>query len=106
MATPDPFPEPPKPDDAESSAARDRATIEAGRRKGGAAGAVLAGAMVAMRDLLEGPPKEEIPIEVEASSQPHDVDKDGVAVQVGEVDVASPPLERKDPLPRPKRRRS
>jgi hypothetical protein len=113
MATPDPFPEPP-PDDAGAGTdvdaagppmSSDRAVIEAGRRKGGAAGAVLAGAMVAMRDLLEGPPKEEIPIEVEASSQPVDVDKDGVAVQVGDVDVAAPALERKVPLPRAKRRR-
>ena len=114
--TPDPFTEPPTPDEVDvdaahvdsgdSAASRDRAAIEAGRRKGGAAGAVLAGAMVAMRDVLEGPPKEEIPIEVEASSQPHDVDKDGVAVQVGEVDVAAPALERKAPLPRAKRRRS
>jgi hypothetical protein len=109
MATRDPFPEPPPPEDpADDPAApvtRDRAAIEAGRRKGGAAGAALAGAMLAMRDLLEGPVKEEIPIEVEASSQPLDVDRDGVEVQVGDVDVAAPPLERKEPLPTAKRRR-
>jgi hypothetical protein len=106
MATRDPFPEPPPDDGPEAApATKDRAAIEAGRRKGGAAGAALAGAMLAMRDLLEGPVKEEIPIEVESSSEPHDVDRDGVEVQVGDVDVASPPLERKDPLPTAKRRR-
>ena len=39
--------------------------IEAGRRKGGVAGAAMAGAMLALRDDLEGPTKEEIPIELE-----------------------------------------
>jgi hypothetical protein len=108
MPIPDPFREPPPVGDTVDDPARvrrDRAAIEAGRRKGGAAGAVLAGAMVAMRDVLEGPPKEEIPIEVEASGQPHDLERDGVEVTVGDVGVAAPPLERRDPLPAASRRR-
>jgi hypothetical protein len=72
--------------------------VEAGRRKGGAAGAALAGAMLAMRDVLEGPKKEEIPIEVEASGEPHDVDRDGVRVDVDGVGVAAPALERREPV--------
>jgi hypothetical protein len=85
--------------DARSSA------IAAGRRKGGAAGAAMAGAMLAMRDLLEGPPKEELPFEIEASGQPHDLDRDGVDVTVGETAVSAPPLARRDPLPAPRARR-
>ena len=37
-------------------------------------------------------------VTVEASSDPHDIDKDGVDVTVGEVDVAAPPLERLAPI--------
>ena len=100
-------------DDASAIADRDRriadarlSTIEAGRRKGGVAGAAMAGAMLALRDIYEGPTKEEIPIEVEASGDPHDLDRDGVDMSVDGVDVSAPPLERKDPLPVPKARRS
>ena len=62
-------------------------SIEAGRRKGGVAGAAMAGAMLALRDIYEGPTKEEIPIEVEASGEPHDLDRDGVDLTVDGVDV-------------------
>jgi hypothetical protein len=83
-----------------------RAAMESGRRRGGAAGAMLAGAMVAMRDILEEKPKQEIPIEVEAAGEPHDVDRDGVQLAVGEVEVSAPALERIEPLaPPPKRKR-
>ena len=82
-----------------------RAAAEAGRRRGGVAGAALAGAMLGLRDALEGKPKEEIPIEVEASGEPHDVDRDGVHVEVDGVDVAAPALERKPPVTTPKGRR-
>jgi hypothetical protein len=81
-------------------------SIEAGRRKGGVAGAAMAGAMLALRDIYEGPTKEEIPIEVEASGEPHDVDRHGVDLTVAGVGVNAPPLERKDPLPVPRVRRS
>jgi hypothetical protein len=102
-----------EPDDASAIADRERriadartSSIEAGRRKGGMAGAAMAGAMLALRDIYEGPTKEEIPIEVEASGEPHNVDKDGVDLTVDGIDVSSPALERKDPLPAPKARRS
>lgn len=72
--------------------------IEAGRRKGGAAGAAMAGAMLAVAEIYEGPPKEDAPVTVEASSDPHDIDRDGVDVTVGEVGVSAPALERLDPL--------
>jgi len=72
--------------------------IEAGRRKGGAAGAAMAGAMLAVAEIYEGPPKEDAPVTVEASSDPNDIDQDGVEVTVGDVDVSAPPLERLDPV--------
>jgi len=83
----------------EARLAEQRASsIEAGRRKGGAAGAAMAGAMLAVAEIYEGPPKEDAPVTVEASSDPNDIDKDGVDVTVGDVDVAAPPLERLDPV--------
>ncbi len=72
------------------------AAIEAGRRKGGVAGAAMAGAMLAVNEIVEGPPKDDAPVTVEASSDPHDLDTDGFEATVGETDVAAPPLE---PLP-------
>jgi hypothetical protein len=66
----------------------------------------MAGAMLALRDIYEGPTKEEIPIEVEASGEPYDLERDGVDLTVEGVDVSAPPLERLDPLPAPKARRS
>ena len=99
-------------DDPSAISSRDRriaearaSSIEAGRRKGGVAGAAMAGAMLALRDIYEGPTKEEIPIEVEASGEPYDLDRDGVDLSVDGVGVNAPPLERKDPLPVPKARR-
>jgi hypothetical protein len=75
-----------------------RSAIEAGRRKGGVAGAAMAGAMLAVADVYEGPRKDDAPVTVEASGEPDDVDRDGIDVTVGDVGVASPPLERLDPV--------
>ena len=69
-----------------------RSAIEAGRRKGGLAGAAMAGAMLAVSEIYEGPKKDDKPVTVEASSDPDDVDRDGIGVQVGEVEVEAPPL--------------
>lgn len=83
----------------EEQLAEQRASaIEAGRRKGGVAGAAMAGAMMAVAEIYEGPPKEDAPVTVEASSDPTDIDSDGVEVTVGEVDVSAPALERVDPV--------
>ncbi len=80
-------------------------SIEAGRRKGGAAGAAMAGAMLAVAEIYEGPPKDDAPVTVEASSDPHDVDRDGIDMTVEGTDVESPPLDRVDPIRPGKRRR-
>ena len=79
--------------------------IAAGRRKGGVAGAAMAGAMLAVAEIYEGPPKEDAPVTVEASSDPTDIDRDGVDVTVGEVDVSAPALERIDPVVGDQRKR-
>ena len=76
----------------ERSAQIRQSSIEAGRRKAGVAGAALAGSMLALRDIYEGPPKDEIPIEIEASGAPHDIDRDGITLTVDGVEVQAPPL--------------
>ena len=73
-------------------------SIEAGRRKGGLAGAAMAGAMLAVNEIVEGPKKDDKPVTVEASSDPDDIDRDGIALEVGEVGVEAPALERIDPI--------
>jgi len=83
--------------EAQTAAARS-AAIAAGRRKGGVAGAALAGAMFAVAEIYEGPRKEKSSVVVEASSDPKDLDADGLEVTVGEVSVATPALERLEPV--------
>ena len=72
--------------------------IEAGRRKAGLAGAAMAGAMFAIAEIYEGPKKDDKPVTVEASSDPEDVDRDGIAVAVGDVEVGAPALPVLDPV--------
>lgn len=84
--------------DEEWLAERRISAIEAGRRKGGLAGAALAGAMVIAADIYDGPPKDDRPITIEASSDPIDVDKDGIDVTVGDVEVHAPAQERMPPV--------
>ena len=81
---------------------------EAPRRRK-TASAVLAGALFAVRDVVEGKPKkEEIPIVVDAPDEPTDVDTDGIDVRLGGDAYVAPPL---PPTPkgrarvRPRRRR-
>ena len=83
-------------------AARDQAMRERGRRIGGAAGAALAGAMIAIRDVYEGPPKDEGSVVVDSPTEPEDVDRDGVALAAEEVggahDIAVPAQPRRAPI--------
>lgn len=76
----------------EAEAARRLSMIQAGRRKGGIIGAAAAGAMIGLRDIYEGPPKQDdIVIEIESSGEPTDIDVDGIAGTVDEVDFWAPP---------------
>jgi hypothetical protein len=82
----------------ERLAAQRASSIAAGRRKAGVAGAAMAGAMIAVAEIYEGPRSDDKPVTVEASSDPDDIDRDGIDVRVGEVDVEAPALERMDPV--------
>lgn len=76
----------------EAAASRRLAAIAAGRRKGGLAGAAMAGAMLSLQEIYQGPIKDDTPVaEVEAPGEPGDIDEDGIEVTVGDVDVWAPP---------------
>jgi hypothetical protein len=96
--------------EAANKLARDRSMVEHGRRIGGAAGAALAGAMIAVRDIYEGPKRDDGEVVVEASTEPVDVDRDGVELSADEVggseDVAVPAQPRLPPIAAANRRRS
>ncbi|NND75428.1 MAG: hypothetical protein HKN44_10525 [Ilumatobacter sp.] len=83
----------------EFAAARRLAAIEAGRRKGGVAGAAMAGAMLALREIYERPLDDDVTIVSESPDQPKDIDTDGIDVSVGDVDVWAPPPGRRHPEP-------
>ncbi|MGA9276410.1 hypothetical protein [Ilumatobacter sp.] len=78
-------------EDEETYARRRTSTIEAGRRKGGVAGAAMAGAMLAIQEIYEGPEKDEIVAVSESPDEPGDIDKDGILITVGDLDVESKP---------------
>jgi hypothetical protein len=61
--------------------------IEAGRRKGGVVGAAMAGAMMALQEIYQGPQKDDMVAVSESPDEPGDIDKDGILVTVGDVDV-------------------
>ncbi len=76
----------------ERVAAQRLSMIAAGRRKGGVLGAAAAGAMIGLRDIYEGPPpQDDIVIEIESSGAPTDIDVDGIAGTVDDVDYWAPP---------------
>ena len=63
------------------------------RKRKGVAGAMLAGAMIAIRDILEAPKDDEAVI-IEASSEPEDIDE-GMNFVVDPNTIAyTPPLRR------------
>jgi hypothetical protein len=77
------------------------------RSKGGGGGAILAGAMIGLRDALEGPKKDQIAIVVDAPTEPIDLDEHGISVNIEDTQLSAPAL---PPLPermsKPRRRRS
>ncbi len=76
-------------EDEEVRAAQRASAIEAGRRKGGVAGAAMAGAMLALQEIYEGPCRDEIVAVSESPGEPGDIDKDGIAMRIGDVDIKS-----------------
>ncbi|MEM1334633.1 MAG: hypothetical protein AAGG08_14370, partial [Actinomycetota bacterium] len=69
-------------EDEEALAERRVAAIEAGRRKGGTAGAAMAGAMLAISAIYEGPKRDEIVAVSETPDEPDDIDVDGITVSM------------------------
>jgi hypothetical protein len=103
----------PEPEEIEAvaealKAERDRSSVEQGRRIGGLPGAMMAGAMIALRDIYESPKRDDGQVVVDAPSEPHDVDRDGVALTADEIggadDVAVPAQPRLDPVVSGRRR--
>jgi hypothetical protein len=78
-------------EEEEVLATRRLAAISAGRHKGGAAGAAMAGAMFALQEIYEGPKQDEMVAVSESPDEPGDIDKDGIMMTIGEVDVESNP---------------
>lgn len=79
-------------DREERLASRRLAGIEAGRRKGGLVGAALAGSMLVLHEIYEGPAVDVDIVEVaETPGGPGDIDIDGIDVSVDGVDIWAPP---------------
>lgn len=82
--------------------------VTTARRRHGAAGAVLAAGMFGVDIALGRKPKEEAPIVVDASSDPHDIDRDGIRIPVDDdTHVWAPPLPPSQPAAakQPRRKR-
>ena len=75
------------------------------RRRHGAAGAMLAAGMFGIDIALGRKVKEQAPIVMAASSEPVDIETDGIEVPIDEnTSVYAPPQPPSDPFP-PRRRR-
>lgn len=66
------------------------ATVQRARKRYGMLGAAMAGAMLAVRDILEKP-KDDAAVVVEASSDPVDLDEHGITVPLDEGMAAKAP---------------
>lgn len=66
-------------------AERNRSMRERGRQIGGTPGAVMAGMMIALRDIYESPKRDNGSVVVDSPSEPHDVDRDGVELTADEI---------------------
>jgi hypothetical protein len=78
------------------------------KRRYGVAGGMLAGAMIAIRDVLEKPKDDQV-VTVQAPGEPGDIDTEGIAVPIDDDHhaVASAlPVRPYEPVKRRRRRRS
>jgi hypothetical protein len=94
---------------AKSRHERDRSMVAHGRRLAGTPGAIMAGAMIALRDIYEAPRDERIVATAESPTEPVDVDTDGVHLPRAELsgpdDLHVPAQPRRAPIV-PGRRRA
>jgi hypothetical protein len=83
---------------------------ERGRQIGGVPGAIVAGLMVALRDIYEAPKRDNGDVVVDAPSEPHDVDRDGMVFTATDIggsdDVTIGALAPRPPVVAGRRRRS
>jgi len=83
--------------------------VERGRRVGGVGGAMMAGVMVALTEIYERPKRDDGAVVVDAPDEPLDAHRDGMQFEAdeigGDADVEIAALERRDPLPAPRRSR-
>jgi hypothetical protein len=88
---------------------RDALMIANARRRHGALGGVLAAGMLGLDQALGRKVKEEIPVVVASNSDPLDIDREGIVIDVDdERSVVAPPMPRNGqppPRKRAKRRR-
>ena len=69
------------------------------RARHGRGGGMLAAGMLGLDQLVNGrKPREEVPVVVAANSDPLDIDTDGIAVSLDDVDLVAPPLPRTSPV--------
>jgi hypothetical protein len=91
-------------------AERNQSMRARGRAIGGAPGAVMAGLMIALRDIYETPKRDEGVVVVDSPTEPVDVDRDGVELAADDIggagDVTIAAQERRPPILAPRRRRS
>ena len=71
-------------------AERNRSMRERGRQIGGTPGAVMAGMMIALRDIYESPKRDNGSVVVDSPSEPHDVDRDGLELRCAPTSAATP----------------
>ena len=90
-------------------AERNRSMRERGRQIGGTPGAVMAGMMIALRDIYESPKRDNGSVVVDSPSEPHDVDRDGLDFDGSDVgsdaDISIAAQESRPPIVARSRRR-
>ena len=83
-------------------AERNRSMRDRGRQIGGTPGALVAGMMIALRDIYEAPKRDNGSVVVDSPSEPHDVDRDGLDLEAAEVggdaDVTIAAQDRRPPV--------
>jgi len=90
-------------------AERNRSMRDRGRQIGGVPGAMVAGLMIALRDIYESPKRDNGSVVVDSPSEPHDVDRDGLDLMADDIgadtDITIAAQARRAPIVRGARRR-
>ena len=93
-----------------AKAERYQSMRERGRQVGGVPGAIVAGFMIALRDIYESPKRDNGDVVVDAPSEPHDVDRDGIMFTAADIggsdDVSIGAMAPRPPIASGRRRRS